>query len=243
MNKEFEWNDKSVKEMLINLFGNNERTDSVADEVINKYKASKQPVKDWEIQCIQKEGKNYWVQSDGLYKSDLFGSHLNYQWLLANGGKIHSVRRKSDGEVFSIGQDTEQGKIVSFEIYSGSMYIHFTDGVIGARMWLNDIRKVKQPLFQSFDGKMMYENDKCWILSTGNWCISETVACGNPFTGQNGHFKYFSTEAAAKEFVLLNKPILSVNDVHLWFCKDTNPIGISEFYKGITELAKQKLNQ
>jgi len=46
MSEDTFWTDKLVKEMLIDLFGNNERNDSVSDELILKFKQSKvkQPI-------------------------------------------------------------------------------------------------------------------------------------------------------------------------------------------------------
>lgn len=59
--------------------------------------------KDWEIQCIQCNGHNYWIQEDGCYRSGAFGSNIHYEYLIAQGGTIHSVKRLSDGEVFTVG--------------------------------------------------------------------------------------------------------------------------------------------
>ena len=110
---------------------------------------SKQQPKEYEIQCIQIEEANFWVQKDGLYNSSLFGTHLSCDWLLANGGKIHSVKRLSDSEVFSINEITEQGKIIRFgyskesglHVYIPSENINYT-----YPYKISEISKVKQPI-------------------------------------------------------------------------------------------------
>lgn len=268
MNNEFKWSTENVIEFF-------EYFDKYRDsrfhlfQYIDDFKTtkqmSKQPVKDYLVLSLIAEygGHNdveyNYNSATGFYVPELH--HLSHgfpNWTLEDvldnhNGKIKSVRRISDGEVFSISEITQNDTgyvykpIKRFFIKDNVMYAQFdegwgrNDGCLGLNALM---KKVKQPLFQSFDGKMMYENDKCWILSTGNWCISETVACGNPFTGENGHFKYFSTEAAAKEFVTMNKPMFSIKEIKESCHDDSAGGGILYLHiDKLLEAAKEKINQ
>jgi hypothetical protein len=83
--------------------GGNVTPEDIISAAYKGYEQSEQTHKDYEIQCIVKNGKNYWLQKDGLYNSDLFGLHHDCEWILDKGGQIYSVKRLIDGEVFSVG--------------------------------------------------------------------------------------------------------------------------------------------
>lgn len=130
---------------------------------------SKQDSKGWEIQCIVLDSKNYWIQKDGLYKSDLFGSHLHSSWLLSNGGIIHSVKRLSDGEVFSVGLNNN-GKIIEkfFEGWNG-MEIHYTDGSASLLLEETKLPLTEQPKPRQMWNKHTGIHDES-VLCTGMKC-------------------------------------------------------------------------
>jgi len=85
--------------------------------------------KDWEIECVTCYGYNYWLQKDGKYKSGLFEKHRDLQSVL-NEGAIHSVRRLSDGEVFSVGDKIAHSEykeglvIIRFEVKDDNIHIY-----------------------------------------------------------------------------------------------------------------------
>ena len=135
----------------------------------NKPQESKQDSKGWEIQCIVLDSKNYWIQKDGLYKSDLFGSHLHSSWLLSNGGIIHSVKRLSDGEVFSVGLNNN-GKIIEkfFEGWNG-MEIHYTDGSASLLLEETKLPLTEQPKPRQMWNKHTGIHDES-VLCTGMKC-------------------------------------------------------------------------
>lgn len=144
-------------------------------------------------------------------------------------------------QIFTVGDDTNHGVIKSFKIIDNSMYAYCTRGLFS----LSELEKVKEPLFITEDNVKIYEDDKIWLLSTGTWIIHGMKVPPNlkshPFEGVDKAFLYFSTEDAAKEYILMNKPLLSVNAINDYFegwAHKPNEYVLER----IKELAKQKLN-
>jgi hypothetical protein len=69
----------------------------------------------------------------------------------------------------------------------------------------------KKPLFRTEDGVDIYKGDNCWA------CNKETLKdlgkVNWSFFHPYNHALYFSTIDAAKEYILMNKPCLSVREV------------------------------
>lgn len=92
---------------------------------------------EWEIECIQHGNRNYWRQKDGKYTNQPFDGGNSSEWLLKNGGIIFQVTRKSDGVVFTVGDDVyrgggDTGKIQKFKVsnfWIGGMAVGFNGGV------------------------------------------------------------------------------------------------------------------
>lgn len=97
---------------------------------------------------------------------------------------------------------------------------------------------VKEKLFTTTDGVDIYFGEWCWVVSpetSFGWTPCKVLMNATPLDVRG---KYFSTEQAASEFVLLNKPCLSVQD--LLYCHVDFRMS---YYRIIKELAKQKLSQ
>lgn len=142
--------------------------------------------------------------------------------LLCNHWSIHSVKRLSDGEVFTIGDITKlTSKIKYFEIdkQSNLLIVRFKDG----EDILCFLKKSKIPLFTTEDGINIYENDEyTWVASENHGSIRPyemyTVSKANKDQRRSdlefpGRFHNFSTRKLAEEYILLNKPCLCVNDL------------------------------
>jgi hypothetical protein len=106
---EFKWDDELVKEFVrrkVLIYTGNWPHDNV-DKFINDFKDSKQPKPEWEIVAYISSTTTtvYYKNSIGEYISKagegypvgVIPSHLN----------IHSVKRLSDGEVFTVGDLVE----------------------------------------------------------------------------------------------------------------------------------------
>lgn len=123
---------------------------------------------------------------------------------------IYSARRLSDGEVFVLHEtrvvdpNTNHSWIIS-EITIGKDGRLFFNGVN-----ITHVQKAKQPLFTTVDGKEIYKGDKYVAVQKSTFdiltdCIYELDYPDLWWT--------FSTEQAAKEYVIMNKPVLSFKDI------------------------------
>jgi len=169
---------------------------------------------------------------------------------------LYSVKRLSDSEVFTVGDSVDTGgrpyKILSFEtddelkIRTKNPHTSWTDG-LGVYLRIEDdyrttirnIQKVKkQPLFKTEDGVSMYTGNTVWHTNINytnlkNCIWSSIVDQTEPFTPIKG---LFSTKEAAEEYVVLNKPVLSINEILNVFNN-----GTTSFKPKLEELVKQKL--
>jgi len=169
--------------------------------------------------------------------------------------KIHSVKRLSDGEVFSIGDnvyetvtgDNSKMNCNDFSIKDTRCFIH------GVNIY--NVEKVKQPikLFTTEDGVSVYDGMELYSVSIQTFELGHVGKRSTTLVtkGHREWYKYFSTESAANEYILLNKPCLSVNGILNITCDyvyttDNNKIVDRVRFLStnkIIELAKQKLNK
>jgi hypothetical protein len=168
---------------------------------------------------------------------------LNYkQWVdgcINYNYPIHSVRRLSDGEVFTIGDNTDYGVINRFEIKGdkyATLFAAFNDSCIMQSIKSIEKVKPKVPLFQStdmvdiFDQQSYYGvNDEFNILAC---CAHKTMI---DFSYRNCSF---STRQKAEEWIIWNKPHLSLAEVMAtsnWY--DGNEVSERRIF-GSTDLRK-----
>ena len=90
------------------------------------------------------------------------------------------------------------------------------------------------PLFVTFDNVPIFEGGYFWIVDT-DWSVYQPEPA-HELSGRQIERKYFSTEEKAKEYVLMNKPCLSLKEIleHIPSNVFSNSVLIS--------LAKQKIN-
>lgn len=134
---------------------------------------------------------------------------------------IHSVKRLSDGEIFTIGD-----KIKAFN--KTEIINKFYQGIHNSQkhilFWnlgynVDELVKIKQPLFTTEDGVDIFEGDTFYYVkfkenrfSAGR--VFEIVTAKIPGCVYEPKYeKYFSTIEKAKEYILMNKKSLSVEDV------------------------------
>lgn len=133
---------------------------------------------------------------------------------------IYSVKRLSDNEVFTIGDEIKDFytkgscKISEFQISGETMNaVSVIDGERFSASLLY-VKKVKpKPLFTTEDGVAIYSGDRCWTVlnykSSYGWDPLEVKVT----TSVIPDGKFFSTKEAAKEYVNANKPVFSFNDI------------------------------
>lgn len=137
--------------------------------------------------------------------------------------KIYSVERLSDNKIFTVGDKVYQSncKTNYFTITGFKMDVNNEHLLVLGNNTRIRLSKIEHgnPLFRTEDGVNVFEGDSLFILSTANWIIgSLSPIIGlhqHPFKGATGtEFKYFSTKDAADNYVLNNKPCLSINEVY-----------------------------
>ena len=155
--------------------------------------------------------------------------------------KIHSVKRLSDGEVFSVGDDVHntnypernKGKIYKIQEAYGDIYVYYMPNR-GCDL-LRDIQKSRQPILKTEDGVELFEGDKHWWMDDNNMHIGEDLTDkSDPAKG----YKYFSTREAAEEYRIAQARMLSVYDVAEVIYPDYTE---KEVLEKLKELVKSRL--
>jgi len=238
MDNTFQWNDSLAQEYAI--FRLKQHGFLTDESAIEQFKQSKQPKKDWEIQCIQIDGRNCWLQPSGLYKSEIYYAGCSARLLLESRGTIHSVKRLSDNEVFAIGDEvyeTITGAKQSWVIKEFSLKDTrcFSIGIN-----IMNFEKVKEPipLFtknEVYDGVEILQGQSYAYVpkTTLEWV---NVSDGKSTPQPKESFLYFSTKDAAETYILMNKPCLSlqmiIDDWYSWEEKKEQHLSLcSDFYK------------
>lgn len=168
--------------------------------------------KDYEILSFKIPGNAHWfvnLQHNGMYGGWSKDHALNQ---LSKGiWSIHSVKRLSDSEVFTVGDNTKYGCIDEF--YIKNNHLLATTVLESSGKYLKDLQKTKQSLFKTEDGKEIYEGDntfgideKYQFLKFNGWVWKKNES-------PNKLHKHFSTKEKAEEYIIMNKPCLSINDV------------------------------
>lgn len=163
--------------------------------------------------------------------------HNSYK-LISLGLDIHSVKRLSDSEVFTVGDNTNAGIIKSIFVSGSTLEFE-----VNGSCFLNGLVKFKKPLLITEDGVDIFEGDEFYMYTTpfndkNKTNVYKQVA--------NYHYnkctqKTFSTKEAAEEYVLMNKPCLSINDIESISTNNENPFGLIGLLKeNLIELVKLK---
>ncbi len=187
--------------------------------------------------------------------------------LKCDNARIHSVKR-NDGEIFTIGDKIfPNNKIYKFELKNDILKIWHCDisfstpiiegpsGQPGNCSWIegiDNIKKFKQPLFTTEDGVDIYEGDTFYYVKFTQYNMTvgkpfEIVKGNHPtFKYEPQYEKYFSTKEKAEEYILLNKPVLSLNDIFKnveEMRKGLKTFEDSVLAKRFKKLVQQKLNK
>lgn len=161
--------------------------------------------------------------------------------------KIYSVKRLSDGEVFSVGDEISvvvKATIKSFSI-NGDECIVFSNELGG---WpIDKINKVEKPkpLFVTEDGVEVFDkNGVCYKVGQE----FEIEAWQAKYRGDGTYWKWYASEQNAVNWVLMNKPLLSLEDLlSVWnndseYQQKREVIEKCLLFNNFKKLAKSKLN-
>ncbi len=138
-------------------------------------------------------------------------------YLNAKCWNINSVKRLSDSEIFSIGDNTNGGIIKSISILGNTL-----DFKVNGSCFLDGLFKIKKPLFTTEDGVDIYEGDSYFLVLKDKFEITKTfveVNLQEYFIRRSTAYWKFSTKESAEEYILMNKPCLSINDVAKYLIK------------------------
>lgn len=174
--------------------------------------------------------KNYEILSFLFYGNTLFeninGKFNGYNEksiLYDKKHLIHSVKRLSDGEIFTIGDKVIDDHFIDKICIINSIFIT-NDGVRvnyknldkcgGYNNPLDKLVKAKQLLFTTEDGVDIFEGDEYYSVNEHYWTVLEPKnAYRIDYETYHKNKHNFSTKPKAEEYILLNKPCLSINDL------------------------------
>jgi hypothetical protein len=169
----------------------------------------------WEDNC----GGNWLESTEKVIEKDyeILSQVTKYNPLddyKASGTKIHSVKRLSDGEIFTVGDlitgrsHTDARAIEEIKIrYDGSIGLEQKHGSTE----LIYATKAKNPIFLTHDGKDIFEGDKVWwVRKDSSYYDSLISVPGMKFYSNLN--AYFLTEEAALNYINKNKVLFTTED-------------------------------
>ena len=177
--------------------------------------------------------------------------------------KIHSIKRLSDGEIFTIGDKINFnnmgiGKLleIDFErapIDKGKGILCFVNDNKTLGDWWNiNQLSISRSLFTTEDGVDIFKSDTFYYVKFTQYDNTmgkpfEVVKGNHPtFEYEPQYEKYFSTKEKAEEYILLNKPCLSINDVAKVFVSINYTTDKGNIYpqgQKLRDLVKLKIQQ
>lgn len=234
--------------------------------------------------CNEKINKDYEILSficivqKGIYEEETIviknsSKKFNY-WsedimLSLDHYKIHSVKRLSDGEIFTISDTVKYNGSRTFII--GSLIIDkFNNNIIASEHGLTqdstewcdisktDFIKVKRSkLFTTTDNVDIYEGDNWYRVYNDNNNRKDNFAYQNwsPYFTfltsinernsildlENKSMYRFSTKEAAENYIIENKPCLSIKDIENQLKISRHKLHIKSFKEFLIEIVKDKL--
>ncbi len=152
---------------------------------------------------------------------------------------INSIKRLSDGAIFTVGDKVNnQGNphswnIKKISIEKGDIRIDSRQG--GVCPNFQKLEHSKKSLFTTSDGVEIFDVDRYYAVDKRSFKKISGLGVNSVGRDENNYI-YFSTELAAKTYILKNKPCLSYNDV----CDMYRYQGQMEFKKDLFNLIQNK---
>lgn len=128
---------------------------------------------------------------------------------------IYSIKRLSDGEIFTIGDEIESVckpyksyLIERIDIKDNKIRIYGKSFLYS----LDRLKHSKKPLFTTEDGVEMFKGDKYWVVYDGYKLSNSAFTADIDYRLSITDLR-FASHKEAKEYCFNNKPALSLNDV------------------------------
>lgn len=190
----------------------NNPTNYIHNSSMKQYEEFWQPVveKDYEILSLISNSKN-----NEVLKNTIIDATKKYNKSEPNDfWDIHSVKRLSDGEIFTIGDkindECYNHSLDKITLYDNKILLQHNFNTWTLCHSLKNVIKSKVPLFITEDGVDIYEGDEVtWVFSDNSGIAGTRKAEAEMYR----NLKYFSTKEKAEEYILMNKPVLSLNDI------------------------------
>jgi hypothetical protein len=234
---------------------------------IENYPEFWEKVKDYEIISIRYQENNEIYTWDGEYFS-YQNSVISLESTLKGfiGSKntgyniyIHSVKRLSDNVIFTVRDKVKQSNVQHNNTFTITRFEFDVNNehllVIGnGGIKLHKIEHCKTPLFTTEDGVEIFEGNEYFELITPGfhnkpciWNILPNKARPNIIYQQECSRKHgriwFSSKEKAEEYILMNKPCLSINEIGSIIGRFNNTvyIDLDLMNKKLKELVKDKI--
>lgn len=238
----------TLKETLLNALSTIERLQCEENVVLDRNTNPKE-IDSWCIRCTDKNydlvnawfygcerkcniGYYYGIRSDNGAKDWLpfFGDKVFH--FLLNDEMFYSKTGypKPEENILHKGNDaliSQSGNKMEFNS-------HYT---FGTKEFNNPPKEKKEVLFTTEDGVEVHKGDLIWYLHKDSLVITNWLCYSVP-KPLDGEFIYFSTKDAIKEYILMNKPLLSLND----FIEIKNSEHPEQAIVRLKKLAEFKLN-
>lgn len=220
------------------------------------YRIKEEP-KEYEIQTvIQPHVESKYT----LYKNVQFGCCYNGDVYCCNGGqirgfdmmeniskynwKINSVKRLSDGEIFTIGDKVKQSNVIhdnSFTITGFKLDVNNKHLLVlgNGGIRLSKIEKVKEQLFITQDGAKLYQGDEYYQI-TPNYEIHKCTAFAK--SNFDNNIIVFFNKSNAENHVLMNKTCLSIREICpvIGQCNNNTHIDLDKLTEKLKKLVESK---
>ncbi len=145
---------------------------------------------------------------------------------------IFKIKRLSDGEIFTIGDKLEHNMVIEsfkFENFGNGEKLTAQDKNGGR--FLNELKKVKQKLFTTEDGVDIFKGDLVVCFDKDSFCIRNKTYLFKEHDKNDKTYLFFSTKEKAEEYILYNKPLLTLRDIDELLCKNTSSYFLEKFKK------------
>jgi hypothetical protein len=251
MSKPFEWTDETAVEFA-NWYQDNQghpqNPSHIGKKAVDAFREDWEkrnaPKPEYEITAVR------YKPTGAVYTQNQHVPDVAYCLSRPDIYEIYTIKRTRDGEEFSIGDSfcvpEYSDKVFQIGKFSPNRYHEDVWMAVAkdseVHQWTPGyLRKVevKKPLFTTEDGVEIFEGDTFYEVSTERWEVMAESEPHKPPYDQ--YYKYFSTEKAARNYVVCNKPCLSFNDVWMQFKDDHILMSAS---KGqLQNLVEQKLKR
>lgn len=193
-----------------------------------------------------------------IFRLNKDGEYRHHSTILGekHGCLIRSVKRVNDGEIFTVGDKVTLNylnsdyKIRALRIDRDFMYVdaYNDDLKVGFGSNIEELVKVKKkPILTTEDKVELFEGDKYFTVFNDEFTVRGEFLIERikGFNFSLSHCKFFSSREKAEEYVLMNKPSLSLNELlNVWGIDtrvEKETYATSNLFNKFKNLAEQKL--